>query len=234
MKLIKQYDFTKMTRLDPDWNVAVGEKWANNELQQYVHDSDHIFFDNGLVLQATKDEDGIIKSARIHTKDNFFFKYGKIDVTAKVPSGKGTWPAIWMMPNDPQYGGWPKSGEIDIMEYAANKKDELFFCLHTEAYNHRKPKEQYYSSDIFPNIADDFHVFSLLWEEDKIVYYVDHVEVARYNRGEKRKDASHKGWPFIHEFYLILNLAIGGMFGGTVDPEMFPQQFIIKDITVYQ
>lgn len=233
MKLIKQYDFTKMTTLDPDWTPQVGEKWANEEVQQYVNDHDHIFFDNGLVLQATYDGT-VVKSARINTRDNFFFTYGKIEITAKIPKGKGTWPAIWMMPNNPQFGHWPKSGEIDIMEHTANNLDRLFFCLHTEKYNHRKPSEQYYSAKIFPGVTDDFHVFGLVWDNEKIIYYLDDVEVARYHKGEKGKDSSYMGWPFDHDYYLILNLAIGGTFGGAVDYTMFPQQFIVKDIKVYQ
>ena len=233
MILLKEYDFQTMTELPSDWNVAVGDKWANNEVQHYVNDTDHIFFDDGLVLQATYDGK-VVESARIHTKNNFHFTYGKIEVTAKIPKGKGTWPAIWMMPNEPQFGHWPKSGEIDIMEHTAKNLDHLFFCLHTELYNHRKPKEQYYTADHFPGITDDFHTFGLLWETDAMTYSVDDKVVAIYRRGENGKDPSHKGWPFDYDYYLILNLAIGGMFGGEVDYDDFPQQFIIKNVKVYQ
>jgi len=233
MKLFKHYDFTTMTELDSDWTVQVGEKWANHEVQQYVHDSEHLFFNNGLVLQATYDGN-VVKSARLNTRNQFFFTYGKIEVTAKIPKGKGTWPAIWMMPNEPRYGHWPKSGEIDIMEHTANNLDRLFFCLHTEKYNHRKPSEQYYTADLFPGITDDFHTFGLVWEEHQIIYYVDDVEVAKYTRGEHGKDSSHQGWPFDYDYYLILNLAIGGTFGGDVDYTMFPQQFTIKEIKIFK
>lgn len=233
MKLIKQYDFTTMTSLPSDFNVQVGEKWANNEVQQYVDDSDHLFFQDGLVLQATYDG-SVVRSARINTKGHFAFTYGKIEVTAKIPKGKGTWPAIWMMPSNQLYGHWPKSGEIDIMEHTAQEMDRLFFCLHTEKYNHRNAKEQYYTADLFPGITDDFHTFGLLWEPDQMTYLVDDEVVAVYRRGEDGKDPSHKGWPFDYDYYLILNLAIGGMFGGTVDYNCFPQQFIIKDVKVYQ
>lgn len=232
MKLVKHYDFVNMETLHPDWNVRVGEKWANNEQQQYVSSKENLYFDNGLVIKATIEND-IIKSARLNTRTNFKFKYGKIDIVAKVPNGKGTWPAIWMMPQDNLYGHWPKSGEIDIMEYAANKPDELFFCIHTAKYNHRH-KEQYYCSKIFPNITDDFHKFSLDWKENEITYYVDDIKIASYFKGEDGKDDSWEGWPFNEEYFLILNLAIGGMFGGHVDRESLPQKFIIKDIKVYQ
>lgn len=232
MKLIKHYDFTKMTTLDTSWNVSVGDKWQNEELQQYHNHKDNIFFDHGLVLQATYNN-GIIKSGRINTKDNLSFKYGLIELTAKIPSGKGTWPAFWMMPQDSIYGFWPKSGEIDILEYSANNKDVLTYALHTEAHNH-KTKNEYVTHIKKENITDDFHKFSILWEENKIVYYLDDQEIVRYERGMNEKDSSHKGWPFTENFYLILNLAIGGWMGGPVDYTSFPQQFIIKDLKVYQ
>jgi beta-glucanase (GH16 family) len=233
MKLLKEYDFTKMSVLPYDWNIEIGEKWANNEIQQYVDSKENIFFNQGLHLQATYDEK-VVKSARINTKHNFKFTYGFIEVVAKIPKGKGTWPAIWMMPEQPMYGHWPKSGEIDIMEHTAKDMDKLFFCLHTEKYNHRNPKEQYYNAGLFPGITDDFHTFSLLWEQHKMTYFVDDKIVATYEKGEDGKDTSHAGWPFDYDYYLILNLAIGGMFGGEVDYTSFPQSFIIKSVRVYQ
>ncbi len=233
MKLIKHYDFSNMDRLHKDWNVQAGDQWANNELQQYVDDENHIFFDDALVLRATYD-DGIYRSARINTRNNFCFQYGRIEVVAKIPDGKGTWPAIWMMSNDPQYGHWPKSGEIDIMEHAANRLGRLFFCLHTEKYNHREPHEQYYTEVMFEGITKDFHTFGLTWSENEISYDVDGEHIVTYVRGENGRDGSKAGWPFDQPFFLILNLAIGGTFGGDADPFVFPQCFSIKDIKVYQ
>ncbi len=232
MKLIKHYDFTMMNELDSSWNVAVGEKWQNEELQQYHNHKDTIFFDNELVIQATYNN-GIIKSGRINTRDHFSFKYGLIELVAKLPSGKGTWPAFWMMPQNSTYGHWPNSGEIDILEYSANNKDVLTYALHTEAHNH-KTKNEYVTHINKKNIASDYHKYSLLWEENLIAYYLDDKEVVRYERGQNKKDPTHKGWPFTEEFYMILNLAIGGWMGGKVDYSSFPQQFRIKDIKVYQ
>ena len=94
MKLIKEYNFEELNSLPSDWTVAVGEKWANNERQQYVNDNDHLFFENGLVIQATIDDQGIIKSGRLNTKDRFYFTYGKVEVIAKLQKGKGTLPTI--------------------------------------------------------------------------------------------------------------------------------------------
>lgn len=232
MKLIKHYDFVNATELHSDFEVRVGDKWANNEAQIYVDSNENLFFDQGLVLQATR-TDGVIKSSRIRTKNKFHFQYGKIDIIAKVPKGKGTWPALWMMPVENRYGHWPKSGEIDIMEHCGNDLNKLFLCIHTEAYNHTR-EDQYYNSIIVDDLTDRFYKYSLIWEEDKIIYLLDDKEVGRYEKGEGNKDASNKGWPFDHPYFLIINLAIGGSFGGPVDYDMFPQQFIVKDIKIYQ
>lgn len=232
MKLIKHYDFTTLTKLDKDFTIATGDKWANNEQQIYTDHPNNIFFDNGLVLKATKEND-IIKSARIHTKNNFSFLYGRIDIIAKVPKGKGTWPALWMMPQEDRYGHWPKSGEIDIMEHCGNDLNELFLCIHTEAYNHTR-EEQYYKTIHVDDLTDRFHKYSLLWEKNRITYLLNDKVITSYVKGEDGKDSSNKGWPFNHPYYLIMNLAIGGSFGGAVDHTMFPQEFIIKDVKIYQ
>ena len=233
MQLIKHYDFTSMNHLDEtQWNIRVGEKWANHELQQYVNKDENIFFDNGLHLRATLDN-GIINSARINTKGKFSFKYGKIDIVAKVPKGKGTWPAIWMMPEEQKYGHWPKSGEIDIMEHNGNNLDKIYCCLHTEAHNHRNG-DPYEKIILNKGLSNDFQTYSLYWDQNKITYYINDKELVTYIKGENNRDTSVKGWPFDEQFFIILNLAMGGMFGGKVDMTSFPQDFIIKDIKVYQ
>ncbi|MFH5882177.1 glycoside hydrolase family 16 protein [Liberiplasma polymorphum] len=234
MKLIKHFDFTNMNALDlNDWNIEVGDKWANNEIQRYVNKPENHFFDNGLVIQATN-TNGIIESTRINTKNKFSFKYGKIDIIAKVPNGKGTWPALWMMSQNTIHGGWPRSGEIDIMEHTAKDLDHLYLCLHTEAYNHRQEKYYYFRKHV-EGLTNNFQKFTLLWEENLISYYLNDELLVAYEKGKDGWDESHKGWPFNDdEFYLIINLAIGGGLGGPVDFQNFPQQFIVKDIKIYQ
>ncbi|MBN2540451.1 MAG: glycoside hydrolase family 16 protein [Bacilli bacterium] len=231
-KLMKHYDFTKMDHLpESDFNIQVGEKWANNELQKYTDNPKNLFFQNGLVIRATY-ENGIYESARINTRSKFFFQYGRVEIIAKVPSGKGTWPALWMMSEEQRYGHWPKSGEIDIMEHVGKEVDRVFLCLHTETYNHTN-KEQYYFETVIPNATKEFHTYAIDWDEDSITYYIDGTEMIRYDKNDK-EDQTHKGWPFDQSFFLIMNLAIGGKFGGPVDPTVFPQDFIIKDVKVYQ
>ncbi|MCF7923713.1 MAG: glycoside hydrolase family 16 protein [Candidatus Izimaplasma sp.] len=232
MKKTLKIDFVKEKNLDSNiWNIAVGKKSSNNEKQQYTDKDKNIFFsDEGLVIQATFSH-GIYESARIHTKDKFFFKYGKGEIVAKVPSGKGTWPAIWMMPQDNTYGHWPRSGEIDIMEHTGNNKDLLYLCIHTDKYNHTQ-KDQYFYSVQKENIADQFHKFGFEWTEDHISYFIDGKKEHTYYRGEESKDITQKGWPFNQPFYLIINLAIGGTLGGKIDDSAFPQQFVIKSIDI--
>ncbi|MDC0559006.1 glycoside hydrolase family 16 protein [Candidatus Izimaplasma bacterium] len=233
MKLIKHYDFTKDIELNRDeWNVAVGEKWSNNELQHYVDKKENLFFENGLVIKATYDGKNI-ESSRIHTKNKFSFKYGKIEINLKVPKGKGTWPAAWMMPLNNLHGHWPRSGEIDIMEHCGNDLNKLFLCIHTKKYNHRDG-DQYYRSLNVEDMTNKFFVYGLEWTENKVVYYLNNKEVGRYEKGENGKDTSWEGWPFDDEYYLILNLAMGGGFGGKVDMTSFPQEYIVKEIKVYQ
>ena len=232
MKLIKQYNFVSDMEINrEEWSIQVGEKWANNEKQQYVDSIENLFFDDGMHIKATL-KDGIIKSSRISTKNKFKFKYGKIDIVAKVPKGKGTWPALWMMPQENKYGHWPKSGEIDIMEHVGRNEDEVFLCLHTETYNHRN-SEQYYFETKVDGATDDFHKYSIDWDEESITYYIDDKQIIKYTKYDKA-DSSHKGWPFDQEFILIINMAIGGKFGGAVDDSIFPVEFRIKDIKVFQ
>ncbi|MFP4287370.1 MAG: family 16 glycosylhydrolase [Candidatus Izemoplasmataceae bacterium] len=232
MKLIKHYDFENHQDLS-DFNVEVGDKWANNEVQRYRNHPDNLFFnEEGLNIRATLEND-IVYSARLNTKGKFYFQYGRIDIIAKLPKGKGTWPALWMMSEENRYGRWPKSGEIDIMEHTGNDLGLLYYCIHTEAYNHRL-KEQYYYTLTKEDVADDFQTFSLKWDETSITYLLNEKVIHRYQKGENGKDTSHEGWPFDAPFYIIMNLAIGGSLGGNVDYKSFPQTFTIKDIKVFQ
>lgn len=234
MKLLKHFDFQNMTQLDGrDWTVVERKAWANKEKQVYVNKPDNLFFDEGLVIQATLNQD-VIESVRMHTQDKFYFKYGRIDVVAKVPKGKGTWPAVWLMSQHEKHGGWPRSGEIDLMEHVGNSLDNWLCCLHTESHNHTTNSE--YKTDFsIPGLSDDYQTFSLIWEENRIEYLLNDQSMVVYTRGQEGRDTSSKGWPFDDDdFYLIINLAMGGNLGGDIDMTSFPQQFRIKEIKIYQ
>lgn len=234
MKRIASFDFTSMNQLDRSvFHVRVGKKWFNNEEQQYTDASDtHFFTEQGLVLQAVE-KNGVIESARIDTQDSLTLKYGRVEFVAAVPSGVGTWPALWLLPNDDVYGSWPKSGEIDIMEHIGRRPGVLYYSLHTELYNWQK--QEYYTYELHQSeVTETFHQYAIDWHPDRIVFELDGNEVVTFRKGEFGRDTSHKGWPFDQPFFILMNLAIGGNLGGPVDRSALPQQFVIQSLNVYE
>ncbi|MDY7394709.1 family 16 glycosylhydrolase [Aureibaculum sp. 2210JD6-5] len=170
-------------------------------------------------------------SARLTTKDLASWQYGRIEVRAKLPKGVGMWPAIWMLGNNRSEVSWPECGEIDIMEHVGFNKDSIFGTIHTEAYNHTKGTEK--SKSIFIDKPyDEFHVFALDWTPEKIDFILDGVV---YNQIENEHKTTAE-WPFDQKFYLILNVAVGGMLGGQkgIDDSVFPQQMVVDYVRVYQ
>jgi beta-glucanase (GH16 family) len=134
----------------------------------------------------------------------------RIEVRAKLPMGVGTWPAIWMLPTDKVYGGWPDSGEIDIMEAVGRSPNKIFGTVHTGAYNHMRGthKGKNYYTD-----PAQWHTYSIDWEETQIKWYVDGNH---YNTFAPSDTSNSQKWPFSQRFFLIINLAIGGTLGGSV------------------
>lgn len=170
-------------------------------------------------------------SARIKTEGLASWQYGRIEVRAKLPKGRGMWPAFWMLSDDKKELGWPESGEIDIMEHVGYDNDTIHGTIHTKAYNHLKGTQK--GKTIFiDNPNDEFHVFTLEWTPEKIDFLLDDVV---YNHIENENKTTAE-WPFDKKFYLILNVAVGGMWGGQkgIDDAIFPQQMIIDYIRVYQ
>ena len=209
--------------------------WGNNELEYYtVSRGENARVQKGkLIIEARKEDfsGAAYTSARLVTKNKGDWKYGRIEIKARLPAGRGMWPAIWMLPTDWAYGGWPDSGEIDIMENVGYLKDSIFGTIHTGAYNGMLGTQKVKS--IFKEgSSKKFHVFAMEWTEDEISFYVDGV---RYNHFKNE----HKGiaeWPFDKEFHLLMNIAVGGDWGGKfgVDDKIFPQQLIVDYVRVYQ
>lgn len=209
--------------------------WGNNEAQYYTaNDSSNAFVNDGLLTITAKiDSMGGKKytSARLITKDKGDWLYGRFEIKAKLPTGLGTWPAIWMLSTDWEYGGWPASGEIDIMENVGFIPDTIIGTVHTESYNHMIGTQK--TDSIFiPTNSTDFHVYSLEWEQSEIRVFVDNAHYFTFNNEGK----SIKEWPFNKRFHLLLNLAIGGNWGGQkgVDDSLFPHRFYIDYVRVYQ
>lgn len=214
------------------WNYELGDGcptlcgWGNEESQLYRRENAKI--ENGhLVIQATY-EDEIYESARLTTKNKIEFMYGTVEVKAKLPSGKGLWPAIWMLGNDIDENTWPGCGEIDIMEYAGSRPGVIHTSLHSpssfgETINTRKTS--------FENIEEGFHIYKMKWTKHYIKFFIDGEEVYTYNPEVKNE----KTWPFNKPFYLLVNLAVGGKFGGhEIDNSVFPSEFVIDYIKINQ
>jgi beta-glucanase (GH16 family) len=218
------------------WAYDVGGNgWGNNELQYYTdNDTLNAIVENGLLkIVARKQikENRKYTSARLLTKGRADFKYGKIDIRAKLPSGIGTWPAIWMLGKNIDEAGWPKCGEIDIMEHVGYEKDSIFGTIHTEAYNHMK-RTQKGKGILILNPYSQFHVFSIDWTPEKIDFSMDGVV---YNH-IVNEHISVNEWPFDQPFFLIINLAIGGTWGGKfgVGENIFPGIFEIDYVRIYK
>lgn len=216
------------------WSNEVGYI-RNNELQYYANrriQNTHID-DTALIIEAIKDDymGSYCSSASLISRYRGDWLYGRIEVRAKIPTGKGAWPAIWMMPSENKYGGWPYSGEIDIMENVGYEPDKIYSTLHysgTDGSGH----QQSGSHAVRTAPYDTFYTYSIEWTPDKIDWYIDDTKVYTYDRP---LNADYRLWPFNERFYLILNLAVGGTWGGAqgVDASIFPLKYHIDFVRVY-
>lgn len=224
-------DFTNVSDLDRSiWNIETGDRWANNEKQKYVDDTSNRFIKDGiLTLRATK-EGFTYHSTRINTLGKMHFRYGTFFFRAKMPKGRGSWPAIWLLGTSVKNGlGWPKCGEIDILEYAGNRPTTITSALHTEAHNHKRNNERIASIEI-ADLSDRFHDYMLVWTKDRLRFSIDGHDLKTFVR--KHTD-DHAVWPFDDTFYLIINLAVGGWYGGSIQDEDFPFDFQIERIEIH-
>lgn len=211
-----------------------GTGWGNNELQNYTTSEKNAFLSGGyLVIEARKEQSGsnAYTSARIISKDKKTFTYGRIDIRAKLPSGKGIWPALWMLGNNISQVGWPACGEIDIMEYLGHETSKVYGTLH---WGPKWDNHIYKGGNIMlssGHFYEQFHVFSLLWTADKLTILLDNSPYFSL-----RKDEITGGeYPFDKPHFFILNVAVGGNWPGNPDnTTQFPQRMIIDYIRVYQ
>jgi beta-glucanase (GH16 family) len=218
------------------WSYNVGGGgWGNNELQYYTDKrlENARVEDGKLIIEAIKEsyQGSTYTSARLVTKMKGDWLNGTVEVRAKLPGGKGTWAAIWMMPTDQAYGSWPSSGEIDIMEYVGYDKGRIYGTIHTKAYNHTLGTQKG-SNTTLTDETDTFHVYKVTWTQEQIEFYVDATKYYTF----KNQHTDYTTWPFDKRFYLIMNLAVGGDWGGSqgVDPAAFPARMEIDYVRVYQ
>lgn len=237
-KLVWHDEFDKDGLPDSSkWSFEVQKPgWVNEELENYTDKRlENCRIENGkLIIEARKDNyQGMeYSSARIKTEGKAEWKYGKVEVRAKLPKGKGTWPAIWMMPTNNIHGGWPNSGEIDIMENVGYEPGIIHTSLHSRDNNFMNGKMRTASINI-PNVEDDFHNYILEWAETTIKVYVDNALVGSW---EKPVNGDWGTWPWDDKFHVILNLAVGGSWGGQqgVDTNIWPQKMEVDYVRVYQ
>ena len=211
----------------------------NNELQYYTvgRPENARQQDGNLIICAINDSaviDGDIRpvtSASLITRNKGDWKYGRIEVRAKLPSSLGTWPAVWMMPTKSVYGGWPKSGEIDIMEHVGYDPDKIYFNLHTEKYNHTKGTGRGSWIDC-PSPDKEFNIYAIEWFEDHIDWFFNDRKIFTIMNDEPGWEA----WPLDQPFYLILNFAFGGAWGAQrgVDTSALPGMYYIDYVRVFQ
>lgn len=216
-----------------NWTHEVWDKGrVNNEEQEYVDSRENTFVEDGILhIRAIKEGDRIT-SGRLVTRGKHEWLYGKVEARLKVPAGLGTWPAFWMMPAKSNYGGWPKSGEIDIMEFVGYQPGTIHGTVHTGKYNHTINTQKGTNTPV-PTCADDFHIYTLEWSEERIDISADGVVYFSF----ENDGAGDTGtWPFNHPFYVILNLAFGGNWGGAegVDYDVLPCEMLVDWVRVYQ
>jgi beta-glucanase (GH16 family) len=222
------------------WKMDVGgHGWGNNEKQFYVEKSvENAYVKVGIlhIVALKKDyEKSNYTSAKLITYQKFALQYGKVEVMAKLPKGKGTWPAIWMLPESlrKKEEKWPLCGEIDIMEHVGKDPNVVHTSLHTELYNHMK-HTQLSHYDTIQNVFDNFHKYGIEWTKEAITFFIDDKLFFTSAKGQDGRIATNEGWPFDKPYYLILNLAIGGNWGGEIDNSIFPCEMQIDYVRVYK
>jgi len=208
------------------YDIGNGKGWGNNELEYYTSRPENVIVANGKLKIMAKKESfngSAYTSARLLSKGKFSFKYGRVEVRAKLPAGIGSWPAIWMLGGNISTVGWPACGEIDIMEHRGKDLNKIFATLHYPGHSGENGNG---STTMISNASTAFHKYSLDWSEDSINMYVDDQLYHTV--------ANNSSIPFNQDFFFILNLAIGGNFAGAVDPNLTSETMEIDYIRVYK
>lgn len=236
MSLVWSDEFEKNGKLDENkWSYSIGNLngWGNGEIQKYTDNIKNICVQNGIckITALREGKSNRWTSARIKTEHKGFWNGGYIEVCAKLPEGIGTWPAIWMMGESNKYGQWPRSGEIDIMEHVGFDKNRVHATIHSKAFNHKNGNQKT-KSDILKGATNSFHTYAVYWTEDIIRWVYDGQTFYEVENPHK----SWEEWPFDHNFYLILNVAIGGTWGGQqgIDKKLNKATMEVDYVRVYR
>ncbi|MBZ4683006.1 MAG: hypothetical protein PWP46_4 [Fusobacteriaceae bacterium] len=228
---IDNFDGTEVDR--NNWTFEIGNGvngWGNNELQYYTAENSEVR-DGKLIITAKKEsKNGYdYTSSRLKTQGKFSFTYGTVEVRAKLPKGQGIWPAIWMLGEDIDIDtvGWPNCGEIDIMELLGQEPNKIHGTIHGPGYYGAGGKSASYTLSS-GDFSDDFHIFKIVWDITSIKWYVDNT----LYHTETTNDVSN--WVFDHDFFILLNVAVGGNWPGEPDDNItsFPQTMEIDYVKV--
>ena len=228
LSLIWSDEFNTAGAPDPSkWGYDIGAGgWGNSELQYYTNRTDNVLVSNGTLKIIAKKEaysGSNYTSARLLSKGKFSFQYGKVEVSAKLPAGAGSWPAIWMLGDNFATAGWPTCGEIDIMEQKGSDMNRIYSTLH---YLGHSGAGGIGSSFLINNVTTEFHKYGLIWTSASLQFLVDDVVYYTF--------VNSTSVPFNQNFFMILNLALGGTFGGTVDPAFNSALMEVDYVRVYQ
>ena len=210
------------------WSFETGDHgWGNNEFQLYTK-SGNAEVKGGVLIITARKEGARYTSARMVTRSKRTFTYGYFEIRAKLPQGKGTWPAIWMLGQNIGEVGWPACGEIDIMEHVGRQPKRIYTTIHNVSGHGDKAYSKIYPlSDPFGT----YHLYAVEWTSAQIRFYIDGKMVHRYRPAKQMAD----NWPFNQPQFLILNIAIGGNFGGfEVNDACLPQSMMVDYVRVYQ
>ena len=209
------------------WTMELGNGsngWGNNEQQYYL--ADNAVVEGGMLKITAKAENSNgfdYTSARMKTEGKFDFTYGKVEIRAKLPTGGGTWPALWMLGSDYATNVWPGCGEIDIMEHVGNQQNTIHGTLH---YPGNSGGNGNTGSTNVAGVSDEFHIYSVIWSPTKIRFFVDGNEFHSFTNSSET--------PFNSDFFLIFNVAMGGNFGGDIDPAFTQSTMEVDYVKVYQ
>lgn len=209
------------------YNIGTGNNgWGNGESQYYTDDADNVRVEDGVLKITAKREPfggAEFTSARMTTENKFEFTYGRVDISAKLPTGGGTWPALWMLGEDYATNTWPACGEIDIMEHVGNQQDRIFSSLHLPGNSGGEAVTRGIDT---PGASDDFHTYTTIWSAEDIRFFVDDDLYHTF--------PNNASLPFDSDFFLIFNVAMGGGFGGNIDGGFQESTMEVDWVRVYQ
>lgn len=231
MELVWQDEFSGTSLNSEFWGYDLGNGcsvgicgWGNNELETYTSNEANVKLENDRLVITAINTGGSYTSARIKTQNKIKPRYGRIDVRAKLPKGQGIWPAIWMLGDNITTINWPACGEIDIMELVGHEPAKTHGTVHFDQGGYKSSTGS--TSLANGDFSDSFHVFSIVWEQNKITWYVDNQSFKTFNHTESE---------FNQSFFFIMNVAVGGNWPGSPnETTVFPQRMEVDYIRVFQ